>query len=73
MNTIIVGVLSLVGTLVGSYLTGNKTIALLEYRLKTLEEKVDKHNQVIERTYELEKRMAIVDEQIEEIEHDLEK
>ena len=66
-STIVVAVLSLVGTLAGSYLSGNKTIALLEFRLSTLEEKVDKHNHVIERTYELEKRAAIIDEQIDEL------
>lgn len=70
-SAIVVGVLSLLGTLAGSYLTGNKTIALLEFRLKALEEKVDKHNHVIERTYELEKRAAVHDEQIEEILHDI--
>jgi len=68
-STIIVAILSLVGTLAGSYLSGNKTIALLEFRLSTLEEKVDKHNHVIERTYELEKRTAILDEQIKEIQN----
>lgn len=66
-STIIVAILSLVGTLAGSYLSGNKTIALLEFRLSTLEEKVDKHNHVIERTYELEKKTAIIDEQIKEL------
>lgn len=68
-STIIVAILSLVGTLAGSYLSGNKTIALLEFRLSTLEEKVDKHNHVIERTYELEKKTAILDEQIKEIQN----
>ena len=68
-STIIVAILSLVGTLAGSYLSGNKTIALLEFRLSTLEEKVDKHNHVIERTYELEKKTAIIDEQIKEIQN----
>ena len=73
ISAIIVAVLSLIGTLAGSYLTGNKTIALLEYRLKALEEKVDKHNHVIERTYELEKHVSIHDEQIEDLRHDMEK
>lgn len=68
-STIIVAILSLVGTLAGSYLSGNKTIALLEFRLSTLEEKVDKHNHVIERTYELEKKTAIIDEQIKEMQN----
>lgn len=71
MQTVIVAILSLIGTLAGSYLTGNKTIALLEFRLKMLEEKVNKHNNIIERTYELEKQMAIHDERLEEIEDDL--
>ena len=68
ISNIIVAALSLLGTLIGSYVTGNKTIALLEYRLKTLEEKVDKHNRVIERTYELEKRAAVDEERIEGLE-----
>lgn len=37
---------------------------LLEYRLGQLEEKVDRHNNVIERTYALEKDMAVVKEQL---------
>ena len=73
LSAVIVAVLSLIGTLAGSYISGNKTIALLEYRLKALEEKVDKHNHVIERTYELERHISIHDEQIEDLRHDLEK
>lgn len=71
--SIVVAVLSLIGTLVGSYISGNKTLVLLDYRIRSLEEKVNKHNQVIERTYELEKKTAIHDEQIEELQHDLKK
>ena len=73
LSAVIVAILSLIGTLAGSYISGNKTIALLEYRLKALEEKVDKHNHVIERTYELERHISIHDEQIEDLRHDLEK
>ena len=36
----------------------------MEYRLQQLEKKVDKHNQVIERTFRLEGRM-------DEAEHDI--
>ena len=39
-------------------------MALIEYRLAQLEKKVDTHNSVITRTYELEKQMAIVQEDI---------
>ena len=67
LSAIIVAVLSLIGTLAGSAMAGNKTQALLEFRLVTLEEKVDKHNQVIERTYALEQRAAVMDERLDEL------
>lgn len=53
-STIIVGILSLVGTLAGSYLVGDKTTAVIQERIRTLEEKVNKHNNLVERTYKLE-------------------
>lgn len=60
----IVALLSLAGTLIGSLsgiLVANK---LVNYRLSQLEKKVDKHNSVVERTYNLEGRIT-------EIEHDI--
>ena len=63
-DTIIVAVISLLGTLVGAYLANRKSAALLDYRLEQLERKVDKHNTVIERTYALEKRADVTDEKI---------
>jgi chaperonin cofactor prefoldin len=39
--------------------------------LSTLEDKVDKHNHVIERTYALEQKTAILDERIEELRKEL--
>ena len=41
----------------GVYISNRKSAALMEYRLQQLEQKVDKHNQVIERTYKLEQRV----------------
>lgn len=67
LSAIIVAVLSLIGTLAGSKMSADKTAALLEYRLTALEEKVDKHNHVIERTYALEQRAAIIEERIDEL------
>lgn len=67
-STIIVAVLSLLGTLVGSFASNSRTQALIEYRLKTLEAKVDKHNQVIDRTYQLEKNEAVFQEQLADLE-----
>lgn len=63
-EAILVAVLSLCGTLIGSIagiLTANK---LTNYRIEQLEKKVEKHNGVIERTFRLEGRM-------DEAEHDV--
>jgi len=61
---IVIAVLALVGTLGGSYMSNKKTTALVAYRLEQLESKVNKHNEVIERTYRLEERVAIDEEKI---------
>ena len=61
METVIVAALSLVGTLVGAYLANRKSTALIAYRLEELEEKVNKHNNLVERTYKLEQRMEVIE------------
>lgn len=66
-DVIIVAVLSLVGTLGGSLagiLTANK---LTNYRISQLEQKVEKHNNVIERVYKLEQADAVENEEIKVI------
>lgn len=40
----------------------NDNIVLISYRLEQLEHKVDKHNNMIERTYELERKTAVLEE-----------
>lgn len=47
----------------------DKTTALIAYRLEQLEAKVNKHNEVIERTYKLEEHEAVVDEKIRVANH----
>ena len=59
---IIIGVLALIGTLGGAYIANRKSTALIAYRIEQLEKKVDLHNQVIERTYKLERRVDVIDE-----------
>lgn len=70
-ETIIVGVLSLMGTWGGAYLANKKSSALIAYRLEQLEEKVNKHNGVIERTYALEQRVSVDEEKLKVTEHRL--
>ena len=68
-DTIIVALLSLVGTMAGVYFSNRKTSALIAYRLEQLEEKVNKHNQVVERTYRLEERSELQEEKIKVVNH----
>lgn len=68
-ESIIVAVLSLFGTLGGTFggiLTANK---LTNYRIEQLEKKVEKHNRVVERVYILEKNEAVMEEEIKVANH----
>lgn len=49
-DTIIVSIIAFLGTMGGAFLSNRKTSALIAYRLQQLEEKVHKHNNLIERT-----------------------
>lgn len=71
-DTIIVALLSLIGTLAGSYFASRKSTALIAYRLEQLEEKVNKHNQVVERTYRLEDNDKLMEEKIKVANHRIE-
>ena len=76
METILVALLSLAGTLAGAYFANRKSSALIAYRLEQLEQKVNKHNNLIERTYALEEHVALMDERVKVANHriaDLEK
>ena len=46
-------------TLIGVILSNSKSRAVMEVKLDALTEKVEKHNQVLERTYRLEQDMAV--------------
>lgn len=69
MESIVVAILSLFGTLAGAYFANRKSSALIAYRLEQLEEKVNKHNNVIERTYALESRISVDEEKIAHLEN----
>ena len=68
LETLIPACISAGGTLLVCLINNRgqqeRTRALMEYKLDELAKRVDKHNSVIERTYELEKNMAVVMEKI---------
>ena len=61
---IISAILSLVGTLVGTF--GGILVSqnLITYRIEQLEKKIEKHNGVVERTY-------VVEGQVKELQHEV--
>lgn len=63
-ETIIVACISLLGTLAGAYLGNRRSSALIAYRLEQLEEKVNKHNNLVERMYNVEREIAVIKEEI---------
>ena len=60
LSALCTGLLSLLGV----YVANRKNSAVIEFRIGQLEKKMDKHNQILERTYALEGRMT-------EAEHDI--
>ena len=62
---IIVSLITLIGTLVTVW-GGNKLTA---YRIEQLEQKVNKHNNLIERTLKIEERLTIDEEKIKVANH----
>lgn len=66
-DAVIVGIISFIGTVIGTFggiLASNK---LTNYRIEELEKKQDKHNKVIERVYKLEERDSIIEEEIKSV------
>ena len=66
-SEVIVGLLSLVGTLVGSITAIMVSNRLTIYRIDQLEEEVKKWNKVKERTSRLETAEALFENQLEEL------
>ena len=60
MESIVVAIITGVVTLVGVVLSNSKSRAVMEVKLDALTEKVEKHNRLVERTYELERSVALV-------------
>ena len=70
------GIVAIVVCLINNRYQDSKTLALIDLRLTQLEKKVDDHNNLVSRTYELEKKTDIQEEQIKVANHridDLEK
>ena len=69
MESIIVACITGVVTLVGVILSNSKSRAVMEVKLDALTAKVEKHNNLVERTYKLEQDVAVAQNDIETLYH----
>ena len=67
----ITGGLALIGTLAGTYAANRKSSALIAYRLEELEKRVQAHNNLIERMYQVEERTQLQEEKLKVVNHRL--
>jgi len=65
----VVSLISALGSALGTFLGIMVNSRIINYRIEQLEKKVDKHNQVIDRVYALEKSSAVMDEDIKVANH----
>lgn len=59
-----ISIATIITNIIVSAINNRKSMALIEYRLKVLEDKVNVHNSVIGRTYKVEKDIAIIKEDL---------
>lgn len=65
---IVIALLSLAGTLIGSLSGVLAANRLTNYRLQELEKKVEKHNTMVERTFRLEEMMKVANNRLNDLE-----
>jgi hypothetical protein len=63
-GTVVVGVLSLIGTIIGSY-SGMK---LMSYRIEQLERKVDKYAAITEKIPIIEEQIKVINHRLDDLE-----
>lgn len=73
-STVVASIIALVGTIISAIvsvviclITQSKTTALMEYRMDKVEEKMDKHNSMIERMFKAEAEIKSIKEDIQEM------
>lgn len=70
-DTVLVALIGLAGSGIGSFIGIVANTKMTNYRLGQLEKKVEKHNSLIDRTYNLEERITLNEEKIKVANHRL--
>lgn len=68
METIIVAIITLIGTIGSGILSAVISNNLIKFRVEQLEKKVDKHNNLIDRMYKAETNIKLIQEEVENLE-----
>ena len=61
MESVVTAVVTGVLTLIGVLVSNSKSQAVIQVKLDELSRRVEKHNQMIERRYEVERRISILE------------
>ena len=67
IETIVAALITAGFAFLGVYMSNRKQAALVAYRLEKLEEKVDKHNSVVERMYRLEEQVKNLQAEVKDM------
>ena len=71
ISNVIISFISLIGTVITVAVGNKSTQKLVDYRLDELSRKVEKHNKVVERTFQLEEDSKSVKMNINELKEDV--
>ena len=63
-SEVVIALFSLCGTFIGTIGGILTTQKLISYRIAKLEEKVDKHNNLIDRMYKIETRVTLIEDEM---------
>ena len=66
-DVVLVALVGAGGSVLGSLLGVLASNKLTNYRIEQLEKKVDKHNNLIDRTYKLEKKVDMLSQHVDEL------
>ena len=66
METVLAALVSAAAAIVVCIINHNRTVSLMEYKIDQLTEQVRKHNNLVERMYAVEKKIAVIEEKMEE-------
>ena len=67
ITALISGLCVAIPSIVATVFTNSKHQELIEYKIDQLEKKVDKHNSVIERTYDLERTVQTLEDKLSDL------